>query len=75
MVVCRWAAVALIQPPLAWELPYAVGGALKRKKKMVKQFIYSPTTPSFYFIFFIYISIRTEFLKFIIPLNILFLAF
>ena len=29
---CRPAAVALIQP-LAWELPYAVGSALKRKKK------------------------------------------
>ena len=29
---CRPAAEALIQP-LAWELPYAVGGALKSKKK------------------------------------------
>ena len=29
---CRPAAVALIQP-LAWELPYAAGVALKRKKK------------------------------------------
>ena len=29
---CRLAAAALIQP-LAWELPYAVGMALKRKKK------------------------------------------
>ena len=29
---CRLAAVALIQP-LAWEIPYAVGVALKRKKK------------------------------------------
>ena len=29
---CRPAAAALIQP-LAWELPYAVGVALKRKKK------------------------------------------
>ena len=31
-VVYRLAAVALIQP-LAWEIPYAVGVALKRKKK------------------------------------------
>ena len=29
---CRPAAVALIQP-LAWELPYALGVALKRKEK------------------------------------------
>ena len=29
---CRPAATALIQP-LAWELPYAAGAALKRKKK------------------------------------------
>ena len=29
---CRPAAAALIQP-LAWELPYATGMALKRKKK------------------------------------------
>ena len=29
---CRLAAVALIQP-LAWELPYAMGTALKRKNK------------------------------------------
>ena len=29
---CRAAAVAPI-PPLAWELPYASGAALKRKKK------------------------------------------
>ena len=29
---CRQAAVALIRP-LAWELPYAVGAALKSKKK------------------------------------------
>ena len=29
---CRLAAAALIQP-LAWELPYAAGVALKRKKK------------------------------------------
>ena len=28
----RWAAVALIQP-LAWEILYAAGAALKRKKK------------------------------------------
>ena len=32
---CRPAAVALIRP-LAWELPYAAGAALKRKKKKVK---------------------------------------
>ena len=31
-LVCRLAAVALIRP-LAWELPYAVGVALKRKEK------------------------------------------
>ena len=30
-VVCKLAAVALIQP-IAWELPYAVGVALKDKK-------------------------------------------
>ena len=29
---CSLAAAALIQP-LAWEFPYAVGGALKRKKE------------------------------------------
>ena len=29
---CRWEAAALIQP-LAWELPYAAGLALKSKKK------------------------------------------
>ena len=29
---CRLAAVALIQP-LAWDLPYAVGAALKKKKR------------------------------------------
>ena len=32
---CRSAAAALIQP-LAWELPYAAGVALKRKKKLHK---------------------------------------
>ena len=32
---CRLAAVALI-PPLAWELPYAAGEALKEKKKKKK---------------------------------------
>jgi len=31
---CRLAATALIRP-LAWELPYAVGRALKRKKKII----------------------------------------
>ena len=31
---CRLAATALIQP-LAWELPYATGVALKKKKKIV----------------------------------------
>ena len=34
---CRLAAVALIQP-LAWELPYAVGVALRRPKKKKKKF-------------------------------------
>ena len=39
---CRRAAVALIQP-LAWELPYAVGVALKNKnKKQKKKLILSP---------------------------------
>ena len=31
----RLAAVAVIRP-LAWELPYAVGAALKRKKKKIR---------------------------------------
>ena len=30
---CRPAAAALIQPPLAWELPYALGMVPKRQKK------------------------------------------
>ena len=33
---CRPAAVALIRP-LAWELPYATGTALKSKKKKKKK--------------------------------------
>ena len=33
---CRLAAAALIGP-LAWELPYAVGAALKRQKKKKKK--------------------------------------
>ena len=33
---CRQAAVALIQP-LAWEPPYALGAALKKKKKKIDQ--------------------------------------
>ena len=33
---CRPRAVALIQP-LAWELPYALGAALKRKPKIHSQ--------------------------------------
>ena len=33
---CKLAAVAPIQP-LAWELPYAVGAALKRPKQTNKQ--------------------------------------
>ena len=33
---CGWAAVAPIRP-LAWELPYATGAALKSKKKKQKQ--------------------------------------
>ena len=32
---CRLAAVAWIQP-LAWELPYAAGAAVKRKEKKIK---------------------------------------
>ena len=33
---CRLAATAPIQP-LAWELPYAIGAALKRKQQQNKQ--------------------------------------
>ena len=33
---CRPVAVALIRP-LAWELPYAAGAALKRKKQTTKK--------------------------------------
>ena len=33
---CRPAAAALIQP-LAWELPYTVGAALKRQNKQTKK--------------------------------------
>ena len=33
---CRLAPVALMIRPLAWELPYAVGAALKEKKKKKK---------------------------------------
>ena len=36
MAVCRLAAVAPIGP-LAWELPYAVGVAIKRQKKKKKR--------------------------------------
>ena len=32
---CRVAAVAPVQP-LAWEFPYAIGAALKRKKKVIE---------------------------------------
>ena len=42
---CRPAAVAPIQP-LAWELPYAVGVALKRKKKKKKIYMASSITVS-----------------------------
>ena len=34
---CRLEAIAPIQP-LAWELPYATGAALKRKKKIIRNF-------------------------------------
>ena len=34
---CRLSAAALIQPLLAWELPYAAGGALKKKPKKTSQ--------------------------------------
>ena len=37
---CRPAPVALIRP-LEWELPYAEGSALRRKKKKRKKFISS----------------------------------
>ena len=36
---CRLAAVAPIQP-LAWELPCAMGAALKKKKKKKKRLLY-----------------------------------
>ena len=36
----RLAAAALIQP-LAWELPYAMGTALKKKKKKKIRYIFS----------------------------------
>ena len=36
VAVHRSAAAALI-PPLAWELPYAPGAALKRKRKKLEQ--------------------------------------
>ena len=39
---CRQAAVGLIRP-LAWELPYATGVALKRKKKKKKTLPFSPS--------------------------------
>ena len=39
---CRLMAAALI-PPLAWELPYAVGVALKRPKKKKKLKPYGKT--------------------------------
>ena len=35
-LLCRLAAAALIQP-LAWELPHAVGVAIKRKKKILNR--------------------------------------
>ena len=38
---CRSAAAALIQP-LAWELPYAMGAALKRKKKKKSSSCHGP---------------------------------
>ena len=40
VAVCRPAAIALIRP-LAWEIPYAVGVALKSKKKK-KKTLHSP---------------------------------
>ena len=36
---CRLAAVSLIGP-LAWELPYAMGAALKKDKKKKKESIF-----------------------------------
>ena len=41
---CRPEAEALIQP-LAWEIPYAVGVALKSKKKKVKIGVPGPGIP------------------------------
>ena len=38
---CRPAATALIGP-LAWELPYAMGVALKRQNKQTKNKVLSP---------------------------------
>ena len=47
---CRLAAIALIRP-LAWEPPYAVGAALKTKKKKVGKMkevgVFSPSTTNF----------------------------
>ena len=44
---CRPAVVTLIQP-LAWELTYATGAALKRKKKMFILHITPPHTSKYY---------------------------
>ena len=33
MLLWLWGRLVASIPPLAWELPYASGGALKRKKK------------------------------------------
>ena len=45
---CILAAVALIRP-LTWELPYAVGAALKKSKKALVLFIRVPASPPNHF--------------------------
>ena len=40
---CRLAAVALIRP-LAWEPPYAVGAALKKKNKREREILFDTTS-------------------------------
>ena len=49
---CRPAAIVLIRP-LAWELPYAAGIALKSKKKKRKEKKEETNTCSVLFVFFL----------------------
>ena len=46
----RWAATALIRP-LAWDLPYATGAAIKRKKKCFLSGFFLPKGGSFIYLF------------------------